>query len=169
MKKVKIILIILIGIFLVGCSENDIIEEVIPEEPTEELLSSPDVSLHVGDLTINGTLDRYCWEEGGTTCSLEPTSPKERLKEERPLRVNPEVKVNIIIGTSDPLLFPIELLTPDNIELIQTNKDEKTTIEVENKQFTAPKEEGDYYYSAIFTWDGDQKGQAIYAFSLWVK
>ena len=61
------------------------------------------------------------------------------------------------------------LTNPEKIELIQIGKDEESTFEVTNKQFTAPKEKGVYYYSAILTWDGDLKGEAIYAFSLSVR
>jgi len=53
--------------------------------------------------------------------------------------------------------------------LIQIGKDSESTFEVINKQFTAPNEKGIYYYSAILTFDGDLKGEAIYAFSLSVR
>ena len=76
-----------------------------------------------------------------------------------------EVSFSFTVSSAD-LLY---LTSPDKVELIQIGKDGESTFEVINQQFTAPKEKGVYYYSAILTWDGDLKGKAIYAFSLSVR
>ena len=85
-------LILLIGIFLVGCSEN--VEEDLPKEPPEETSKEvgnpPNIRLIVfSDHGTPGTLDKYCWEEeeDDKTCSIEPTPPEERLRGETHLIV----------------------------------------------------------------------------------
>jgi len=170
LRKIKIILAILIGILLVGCTKN--IEEDLPKEPLEEtskeIGNPPEVALISGTLGIPLTLDKYCWEEEGKTCALEATPPKELLQEKHPIRLDQGEKVTFSLSASNPNSLT-EFLQPDKIELIQTKKDEISTFEVTNKEFTAPNEKGIYYYSAILTFDGDIKGKAIYAFSLSVR
>ena len=123
-----------------------------------------------GDQTVAGIEDKYCWEVEGKTCELEATPPKERLQlqGEQPMRLDQGEKITFSLSASNPNSLT-ELLQPDKIELIQTKKDEISTFEVTNREFTAPNEKGIYYYSAIFTFDGDIKGEAIYAFSLSVR
>lgn len=161
---------ILIGIFLVGCAKN--VEEDLPKEPLEEtskeIGNPPNVNLYSGDQTVAGTEDIYCWEAEGKTCTLEATPPEERLQGIHPMRVDQGEKITFSLSASN-LNSLTEILLPNKIELIQTKKDETSTFEVTNREFTAPNEKGIYYYSAIFTFDGDIKGEAIYAFSLSVR
>lgn len=173
MRKTKIILLILIGIFLVGCSKN--VEEDLPKEPIEEtsieIGNPPNVYIVFDDHGTPVTLDKYCWdeEENDKTCSIEPTPPEELLRGQTHLSVAQGAELSFSLPAPYPSSSATELLQPDKIELIQTKKDEKSTIEVTNKEFTAPNEKGVYYYSAILTFDGDIKGEAIYAFSLSVR
>ena len=122
-----------------------------------------------GDQTVSGTMDKYCWEVEGKTCALEATPPEELLQGMTPISVDQGEKISFSLPHHIRLNSVTELLQPHKIELIQTKKDETSTFEVTNKEFTAPNEKGVYYYSAILTFDGDIKGEAIYAFSLSVR
>jgi hypothetical protein len=169
--KMKIILLILTGIILIGCSKT--VEENLPKEPPKVIsngIENPPIFRIVsGDHGTPGTLDKYCWEEEEKTCALEATPPKERLKGIHPIRLDQEEKITFSLSTSELNSATEQLIQPDKIELIQTKNDEESTFEVKNKEFTAPNEKGIYYYSAILTFDGDIKGEAIYAFSLSVR
>lgn len=169
MGKTKILFIILIGIFLVGCSKNDVIEEEPLVDSSQEIGQPFDISVHDGDQTNNLKLDSFCWaeEEEDKTCSIEPRPPHELLQGATHLSVEKGANISLSLRTSDPSW--LYLLSPEKIDLVQIHKGEKSTFEVTSKQFFAPKEKGVYYYSAILTWDGDQKGEAIYAFSLSVR
>ena len=160
----------ILGIFLIGCSKN--VEEDLPKKPIEETSievgNPPEVIIGSVELGTQATLDKYCWEEKRKTCALEATPSKEILQGRRRIRLNQGEKVIFSLAASKPPSLT-ELLQPNKIELIQTKNDEEYTFEVKNKEFTAPNEKGIYYYSAILTFDGDIKGEAIYAFSLSVR
>ena len=170
MRKSKILISILIGIFLVGCTENEVVKEEPVVDPPQEIGKPFDFYvLDENSTGYDAILDTFCWEEEEVdkTCSLEPTPPNELLKRETHISLTRESKVSFSFPASDS--DRIYLTNPEKIELIQIGKDGESTFEVIDKQFTAPKEKGVYYYSAILTWDGDLKGEAIYAFSLSVR
>ena len=99
MGNLKIILAIILGIFLVGCSKS--VEEDLPKEPIEETSiefgNPPEFAIVSGNHGTSGTLDKYCWEVNGKTCALEATPPNERLQGIHPIRLNQEEKVNFFI------------------------------------------------------------------------
>ena len=156
MRKSKILIGILICIFLVVCSEKEEVKEEPFVEPTQEIGKPFDFYvLDENSSGHNAILDMFCWEEeeDGKTCSLEPTPPNELLKTETHFSLAKESKVTFSFAASDA--DSLYLTNPEKIELIQIGKDGESTFEVIDKQFTAPKEKGVYYYSAILTWDGD--------------
>ena len=173
MGKTKIISLILISIFLVGCTKN--VEEDLPKEPpmkiSNEIGNPPNIFIVFDDHGTPVTLDKYCWneEENDKTCSIEPTPPEELLRGETHLSVAQGAELSFSFPAPYPSSSATEPLQPDKIELIQTKKDETSTFEVKNDEFKAPNEKGVYYYSTILTFYEDIKGEAIYAFSLSVR
>jgi len=71
--KLKIILLMNLGVFLLGCSKS--VEEDLPKKPIEETSievgNPPTVQLISGGQAIARTVDKYCWEQKRKTCALD--------------------------------------------------------------------------------------------------
>lgn len=193
MGMTRLILALLIGILLIGCSKNDTIEDKLlidlpektddientPSDTNNELPSDSSKEVDIerarplelmvtsGDNTTGVRLDKYCWEKGEKKCNIEPDHPKELLEGLPPLKVKPGGIIDFDMNTMHPSI-PFDARGLDNIEIIQYRKNEKSAYEVTGKNktayMTAPMEEGLYYYSVIVRWDGDTKGEAVYGF-----
>lgn len=171
MKFHGLIAAILIGLLLGGCSEEKpVVEEPqLSEENRQALGKPPEFSVSISGNEFPAVWDKYCWEDDEKTCSLQPHPPEEVIKVYNSTS-NPKAKLGeeISFHLNTPPESPL-FKQPYSIEIIQFYENEEINVEIIDKKMLAPIEKGKSYYSAILRWDGDLKGEAIYAFSLMVR
>jgi hypothetical protein len=176
-KKWMMLYVLLIGLLLVGCVDDEK-DEVVdpPPQPTEveneaetAITLKPDIQVNYGKSksALWRFYDRHCWETADKKCSLKPTPAQEILKHARANQVKLGDEINFRHSVSPELKdFP----QPDAYEVLIHNKDGSTTaVEVDNNKAKVPMVEGRYYMSVKVIWSGEVKGEAIYAFLLSVK
>ncbi|MEH7885194.1 hypothetical protein V7654_12845 [Bacillus sp. JJ1609] len=151
MKKFLLILAVLFGLIISGCTT----EEMSDVKP-------PDVYIKIGKERYETKLGTYCWKG---TCADTKAGPVELLKGKVPIRINPGEKVTIIMDHEPK---------PNKIQVKQINNDKEDEIIVNENRFTAPTQEGIYYYSYSVGWMDEEEehlshGDAFYAFVLEVK
>lgn len=175
MRNKGFLLLAFISLLLVACSPNDKGEAKLPgdteQTPSSDLGRPPDI--RVGSKTdVTATVrDKYCWENTEKDCSLQPHNPEELVSGNSAMVVHPGDEISIGMVVSDSTT-PRELWSIDELEIIQHFKGEESKVDAINTNdhsFQAPQEAGRYYFSAILRWNGDIKGEAIYAFSFFVK
>ncbi|SET83155.1 hypothetical protein SAMN05216389_1355 [Oceanobacillus limi] len=180
MRKSIIFLFVFIGVLLVGCkdgqqetvSKNDNIEQNdVDQERAEKSTRPRDLSLEGRSIVIPSARYSSCWDE--SNCSIKPENPEEALPDERVFQANKFYTVNsaevLTFITSATSAYKGELIAPDLIEVTQFYNDNKEKIEVSNNQLSAPSEKGTYYLNVHAKWEDQIKGEAYYAFKLFVK
>ncbi|MFS0690239.1 hypothetical protein AB1K89_13480 [Sporosarcina sp. 179-K 8C2 HS] len=167
---------LLIGLLLVGCVDDEKDEEEIaaPLPQTTELENAeetvitlkPKINVTYDRDSIQAFYDKHCWETAEKKCSLEPTPAQEILEHVRANQVKPGEEINFRLFAADEWAkFP----QPDAYEVLIHKDGEITVAEVENKVLIVPTAEGRYFMSVKAIWSGDVKGEAVYAFLLSVK
>lgn len=168
MKRWGIILSVLLGLTMAGCSDDKPVEEEshLPLESNLTMLKPPLLSVDAGGAGTHVELGKYCWEEEDKTCNIEPNNPQELLIGLTSMTVEPGQQISFGFGfiETDPP-YPRQLLEIDKIKLVQFYKSEESEVEVIGRNFTAPQEKGRYYYLAKLRWDGEISGEANYAFT----
>lgn len=174
LKRASTLFLGLLIILLTACSPNDTSEINTPiESPltlSQELGKPQDLWVGVSrdDNITSVALGKYCWEEEGKSCNIEPGKPDEILRGHFSMTVRQGDKIDLNLTVSNSTI-PDELRSIDKIELIQFYKDQETPVQVVDNHFIAPEEPGRYYYSATLKWEGEIKGEANYAFSFSVQ
>lgn len=178
LRKAGSLSVIFMSLLLVACSPNDKGEAKPPSNPGQTLseeLGRPEIRVGIEgkEEVTRAVRDKSCWEEEGKECNLQPHDPEELVKGNPTIIVHQEDKISINKINSD-INTPDAIWNIDELEIIQHFKGEETkveTIDTENgyHTFKAPQEPGRYYFSAILRWNGEIKGEAIFAFSFVVK
>ncbi|MDW0114943.1 hypothetical protein QT711_17320 [Sporosarcina saromensis] len=178
------VFLLMVSLFLLlfGCSPNDEGEAKLPgdtEQTLSETLERPEIFVGIKDPEEEGGVtyairDKSCWEEEGMECNnLQPHDPEELVKGYPTMIVHQEDEISISKLNSD-FNTPDAIWDIDELEIIQHFKGEETTVETVDENngrhtFKAPQEPGRYFFSAILRWNGEIKGEAIFAFSFFVK
>lgn len=174
-KKGLLVYVLLIGLLLVGCVDDEKEEEEIIALPPEEtemktITLRPEIDVLIDNkgewVGARASRDKHCWEEKDKECSLEPTLPSEFLKQEEVNRIKPgdDILFQFAVPGND-FDFP----EPDSFIAYMQEGEEMKPIEVNNNKIQAPLAPGKYYMSVKAIWDSELKGETIYAFSLMVK
>ncbi|SES63478.1 hypothetical protein SAMN05216389_101174 [Oceanobacillus limi] len=154
MKKLLGVVLCLIGVATFGCSNDELADEKPPE-----------AVIDVEENSYETFLGSYCWGSNGQTTCVDVAGPKDVLREEDPIEVSP----------SDQVMFTIDgEEKPNKIHVVQIGMEEEVEVTVEDNTFTAPTEEGIYYYSYDVWWMDDKvenvsNGSASYHFALLVE
>lgn len=171
-----------LSLLLFGCSPNDIGEAKLPgdtEQTLSETLERPEIFVGINGAKEEGGVtyairDKSCWEEEGKECNnLQPHDPEELVKGYPTMIVQQEDEL-VITKLNSSFNTPDAIWDIDELEIIQHFKGEETTVQTVDENngshtFKAPQEPGRYYFSAILRWNGEIKGEAIFAFSFLVK
>lgn len=150
MNKYLFILLVLISITIMGCS-NEIMSG---EKP-------PEININIGNKDYETKLGTYCWKDG----CVDTVGPVELLKGKEPIKVNPGEKVSFLMEYEPK---------PNEFHLTQVSESDENEVLIEENSFTAPNRKGIYYYSYGVWWMDDKeenlsRGDASYAFALEVK
>lgn len=158
-------LLLFTALFLFGCAED---EKELPKEAEVDTTISlkPVIDVSFQNAGASAYFDKYCWEDDDKQCSLEPTLPSEFLEREKVNHVKPGEALSFRFSIPlDDLDFP----QPNSFVAYIQEGDEMKPIEVNEDTVLAPQTPGKHYMSVKAIWDGDVKGEAIYAFSVYIK
>ncbi|WP_318508788.1 hypothetical protein [Bacillus sp. T3] len=149
MKKRVFILVILIGLSLMGCS-NDRLSGGKP----------PKAFIKINNEMFETTLGTYCWNGGRKTTCIDTVGPIELLKGEKPIKVKSGENITFVMDYKPK---------PNEIHVVLMSNNKETEVEVKDNQFTVPTQKGVYYYSYGVWWMDDKEenlshGDAFYAF-----
>lgn len=150
MWKYFLMVIMLFGFFLAGCSDNGL-----------SGFKPPAAFVNIGYEKYETDLGTYCWKG---TC-VDTVRPVERLEGKEP----------IIVKAGETITFEMDYdPKPNEIHLIQFHDDQEKEITVSDNSFTAPTEAGIYYYSYGVWWMDEKEehlslGDAFYAFAIEIK
>ena len=138
---------VLIGLGLSGCSNT----ELAGGNP-------PETFIEVGDNMYEAKLGTYCWKN---RC-VDTVGPMDMLEGQQPIQVKPGETITIVMDYKPQ---------PTEFHVIQVTEDEEVEVDFQNHRFTAPTEEGVYYYSYDVWWLDEQEenvshGDAFYAFAV---
>ena len=150
MKKSFFIVAFLIGFILMGCSNG----ELSGEKP-------PNTLIGIGNDTYETVLGTYCWKNA---CA-DTAGPIELLEGKEPVKVKPGEIISIVMDYEPQ---------PNEFHIEQISGNVETEIVVTNNRFTAPTQNGIYYYSYGVWWMDEKEenlsnGDAFYAFVLEVE
>lgn len=155
MKVRYIAYLLLIGLFLVGCSSSQI---MLGENP-------PPALIEVGHNSYETTLGSYCWKANGQGICVDVVGPVELLKEIEPILVKAGESISFIIN-DEPM--------PNKLHALQYSEGVETEVSIIDNRLTAPFPKGVYYYT-IGAWWMDEKvenvahGSAYYSFVIEVE
>ena len=151
MSRWMFVLVILVGCFLIGCSNND--NEMTREKP-------PKVLLDIGNEKYETKLGAYCWKETKKAICVDTVGPVKLLEGKDPIKVNPGETISFLMDYEPK---PTEFA----VEQIINNKE--SDVEIKDNQIKAPMQKGVYYYSYGVRWKDENdsnvsNGDAFYAF-----
>lgn len=144
-------------VMLAGCGVS-ISSELTGDKP-------PETKIQIGDRIYPTVLGTYCWSSKLKSECVDTAGPEGLLEGKVPIAVESGEEVELVMNY-EPL--------PNEIHLSQMISDIETKVEVENHRFTAPTEQGVYYYYYGVWWmdeteENVSNGDAFYAFALEVK
>ena len=147
MNRWLLLVVIVIGLSLLGCSAED----VSGDKP-------PQVFIKIGKEKYQTILGTYCW---GSTC-VDTAGPVELLAGKEPISVKPSEVISLEMNYEPK---------PNEVYVVQMSESGEKEITVQDNQFTAPSEKGIYYYSYGVWWMDEKEenvshGDAFYAFAL---
>lgn len=160
MNKWVLPFIILIAITIAGCSKGEISTDnkMIGSKP-------PIAKIKIGKDTFSTKLGSYCWTVKNKSTCVDTAGPVELLKNENPIQVK----------AGEEIAFEMDYEPkPNEVHLLQINRNKETEVVVEDNHFTTPMEKGIYYYSYGVWWMDKEEanvsnGDASYAFVLEVR
>lgn len=159
MNRWLLALVILVGITLVGCSNNGTTgKEMTGEKP-------PIAFIKIDNETYETKLGSYCWKGRTESTCVDTAGPIELLENVNPIQVQPGEEVAFEMKYEPK---------PSEFHVLQIKENKETDVVVEDNHFTAPMEKGVYYYSYGVWWMDKKEanvsnGDAFYAFVLEVK
>jgi uncharacterized lipoprotein NlpE involved in copper resistance len=147
MHKRLFLLLLIILLTLMGCSNN----RIVGEKPPKTLIK-------IGNETYETTLGSYCWKG---RC-VDTAGPVELLEGKKPIKVKPGEDVTFVMEYEPK---------PNKFHIVQLKENRETEVVVEDNHFVAPIEKGTYYYSYGVWWMDENEanlshGDAFYAFAL---
>lgn len=151
MSRWMFVLVILVGCFLIGCSNND--NEMTGEKP-------PKVSLEIGDEKYDTKLGTYCWKEDGKGLCVDTAGPVKLLEGKDPIKVKPGETISFLMDYEPkPTEFTVEQFINNKV----------SDVEIIDNEIKAPMKKGVYYYSYGVWWKDEKdsnvsNGDAFYAF-----
>lgn len=151
MNRWLVVLVILIGCNLMGCSNNN--NEMTGEKP-------PKVLLEIGNKKYETKLGTYCWKEAGKGICVDTAGPVKLLEGKDPIKVKPGETISFLMDYEPkPTEFTVE----------QFINNKQSEVEIKDNQVKAPMQKGVYYYSYGVWWKDEKdsnvsKGDAFYAF-----
>lgn len=121
----------------------------------------PKVYIEIEGETHETTLGTYCW---GNTC-VDTVGPFEILEGKEPIKIKPGETIYVVMDYEPK---------PNEFHVLQMNDSVETEVTVQDNHFTAPTEQGIYYYSYGAWWMDEKEenvsnGDAFYAFMLEVE
>lgn len=175
----KLILIVSIFIFLIGCTDAKVVvpfqeyesaieDEIVENENDQIGIGEPlkNIDIFGESSNVAGLRTVYCWDEGMTSdCTLSPENPRERTLSERALIVNEGEEIQIHVAHSYE-----DTISPQQVEIIQyrSNDEEGEIIESETisrtVKFSAPVEKGAFFYLVHVVWNEDYSKEVYYVF-----
>ncbi|WP_047985563.1 lipoprotein [Ornithinibacillus californiensis] len=155
MKK-KYLLIIIIMFILSGCNTPGQINSSSQGD------KPPNAYIEIDGERFDTKLGTYCWKSLGYAECVDTAGPKQLLMDEDPIQV--EAGATVMFGMDYKPM-------PNKVHLTQSSKDGEMDVTVTDHTFTAPDEEGLYYYYYGVWWENGNvsDGDAFYAFALEVK
>jgi hypothetical protein len=150
MWKYFLMVSILFGLLIAGCSNNGL-----------SVSKPPEAFVIIDGEKYEMDLGTYCWKG---TC-VDTAGPVERLEGKEPIIVKAGEKISFEMDY-DP--------NPNKIHLVQFHDNEEKQMTVSDNCFTAPTEAGIYYYSYGVWWMDEKEehlshGDAFYSFAIEVK
>lgn len=151
MSRWMFVLVILVGCFLMECSNKD--NEMTGEKP-------PKVLLEIGNEKYETKLGTYCWEGPGKGVCVDTVGPVKLLEGKDPIKVKPGETISFLMDYEPkPTEFAVE----------QIINDKESDVEIIGNQIKAPMQKGVYYYSYGVWWTDEKdsnvsNGDALYAF-----
>lgn len=144
---------------LTGCNTSAAGKDVV------EIDKPPNMWVEIASQQHDTVLGAYCWKSTTTAECVDVAGAEVLLKDREPIEVEAGASVTFAMDY-EPL--------PNEVHLTQTSNKELKEVSVTNFTFTAPEEEGIYYYDFGVWWmdensENVSNGNAIYAFALKVK
>lgn len=157
MKRCSAVLVFLMVIILVGCTDGNAIG-MTGEKP-------PAAFVTIGDETYETKLGSYCWKSNSSAMCADTAGPVDLLSGEEPIQVKPGEEVSVGINFSRK---------PNEVHVSQFRDNQETEVEMINNRFKAPLGKGTYIYGYSVWWMSEKEknvsdGDALYAFALEVK
>ena len=156
MRKCLVILLSVVLCSLVACSNsnNDMVSEKLPE-----------AMVKIGDQLYETILGSYCWSENGKATCIDRAGAKELLQDEEPIKVKAGEEIAFIMDYEPQ---------PNKFHVLQMSENDEIKINVRDNLFSAPYQEGIYYYSYGVWWMDEEKenvsnGDAFYNFVIEVE
>ncbi|MFS0646481.1 hypothetical protein [Siminovitchia sp. 179-K 8D1 HS] len=151
MNKWLCTLICLIGLNLIGCSNEVMLEE-----------KPPKAFIEIDNERFETTLGTYCWNSRGKGTCVDTAGPIELLKDKKPIKVKPGETITFVMDYEPK---------PNEFHVVQMSNNKETEVMVKDNRFTAPAQSGVYYYSYGVWWMDEKEanlshGDAFYAFVL---
>ncbi|MER2037641.1 MAG: hypothetical protein ABS944_05810 [Solibacillus sp.] len=149
-KYVLYLLVAFSSLTIMGCSN----EVLSGEKP-------PAVQINIGNENYETKLGTYCWKNG----CVDTVGPVDLLEGKEPIKVSPGEKVSFLMDYEPK---------PSEFHLMQIRGGNDKEVMIEKNSFSAPTEEGVYYYSYGVWWLDDKEenvshGDAFYSFVLEVQ
>lgn len=121
----------------------------------------PKVYIEIEGETHETTLGTYCW---GNTC-VDTVGPIEILEGKDPIKIKPGETISVEMNYEPK---------PNEFHVLQMSDGMETEVTLQDNHFTAPTEQGIYYYSYGAWWMDEKEenvsnGDAFYAFVLEVE
>ncbi|MEN2466873.1 hypothetical protein [Ornithinibacillus sp. FSL M8-0202] len=158
MKRLLFYFVVL-AIVLTGCDTSAASKEGV------EVDKPPKMWVEIAGQQYETVLGAYCWKKTTTAECVDVAGAEILLKDKEPIEI--EAGETVTFGMDfEPL--------PNEVHLTQTSNKKSNDVAVTNFTFTAPEEEGVYYYDIGVWWMDESNedvsnGNAIYAIALKVK
>ncbi|GAK39096.1 hypothetical protein PUW24_21930 [Paenibacillus urinalis] len=126
----------------------------------------PGVQIKIADQFYDTKLGTYCWSSNNMGVCVDTAGPVEHLEDVTPLKVSPEATIQFVMNYEPkPNQFSLQQYSGVNIH---------KKVSIENNAFTAPTQEGTYYYSYGAWWMDEENeqvshGDAFYHFVIEVE
>ena len=150
MNKWSLPAITLLILILSGCVKGGVLEG-----------KPPKVFMEIGSEMHETTLGTYCWKN---SC-VDTAGPTEMLEDKEPIKIKPGETISFVMDYEPK---------PNEFHVLQMSEDGETEITLHGNHFSAPTEQGVYYYSYGVWWMNEKEknlshGDAFYAFAVEVE
>ena len=130
MKKLLIIILCFVGAILFGCRDS-----YDPEPPI--------AIIEVGNNSYETTLGAYCWQSNGSTTCVDVPGPQKTMAGKERIEVNPGDKIKFVLDYEPE---------PNDFYVLEIDSGTQVEVIVEDNIFSAPMQQGVFYYSYGARW-----------------